>query len=157
LKEYRKLSDSPVLMMTALDDEENEIRAFANEADDYIVKPFSMQVMMERVKALLRRCGYLKKTLCFGDLAIYPESRKAEYTGIDLSLTPKEYEILILLAMNHSKVVTHEALLTRIWGYDFVGNEGIVHATMKRLRDKLPINLIKTLKGVGYSLGAAPK
>jgi len=152
LKEYRKISDFPVLMITALDDDENEIKAFINEADDYITKPFSMRVMVERVKALLRRNGLLKRELRFGDLIIYPDSRKTEYNGSELPLAPKEYEILFLLMQNSGKIIKHETLLTRIWGYDFDGNEGIVHATMKRLRDKLPVNLIKTVKGVGYCL-----
>ncbi|MDR2569714.1 MAG: response regulator transcription factor [Oscillospiraceae bacterium] len=152
LKEYRKISNSPVLMMTALDDDENEIRAFDNEADDYITKPFSMQVFLKHVEALLRRCGFLKKEIRVGNLIIYTEYYKAQYAGTDLTLPLKEYEILLLLAQNSGKVITHETLLTRIWGFDFDGNEGIVHATMKRLRDKLPVNLIKTVKGVGYCL-----
>jgi len=152
LQEYRKIADSPVLMMTALDDDENEIRAFVNEADDYITKPFSMQIMRERVKALLRRSGVLRKELRIGELVIFPEAHSAEYGGTDLALTRKEYDILFLLAQSKGKVITHEGLLTNIWGYDFEGNEGIVHATMKRLRNKLPVNLIKTVKGIGYEL-----
>lgn len=150
LKEYRKISDSPVLMMTALDDDENEMKAFINETDDYITKPFSMQIMVERVRALLRRSGLLKREIRVGALNIVLDSHKVEYEGIALPLTPKEYDILYLFANNAGKVITHETLLTRIWGYDFEGNEGIVHATMNRLRNKLPVNLIKTIKGVGY-------
>jgi len=152
LKEYRKLSDAPVLMMTALDDDGNEIRAFTNEADDYITKPFSMQVMVKRVEALLRRTGFLKKEICVGKLTLLPESHKAVYAGADIAITPKEYDILMLLAQNAGKVIPHETLLTRIWGYNFDGNEGVVHTTMKRLRDKLPASVIKTVKGVGYCL-----
>ena len=152
LREYRKISNSPVLMMTALDDDANEIKAFMNEADDYITKPFSMQIMRERVKALLRRSGVLKKEIRAGELVIFPEAFRAEYAGAELNLAPKEFEILFLLAGAKDKVISHETLLTTIWGYDFAGNEGIVHTTVKRLRDKLPVNLIRTVKGVGYEL-----
>lgn len=150
LKEYRKLSDAPVLIVTALDDDANEIRAFINEADDYITKPFSMRVMCERVKALLRRSGILRKELRLGELAIFPEARRAEYSGTELNLSPKEYDILFLLANSKGKIISHETLITNVWGYNFEGNEGIIHATVKRLRDKLPVNLIRTVKGAGY-------
>ncbi|MDR2531287.1 MAG: response regulator transcription factor [Oscillospiraceae bacterium] len=152
LKEYRKISETPVLMMTALDDDDNEIKAFTNEADDYITKPFSMQVFLKHIEALFRRSGILKKELRIGKLTVYTEAYRAEYAGSELTLAPKEYDILLLLAQNNGRVITHETLLTRIWGFDFEGNEGIVHATMNRLRNKLPTNFIKTVKGVGYCL-----
>jgi two-component system response regulator VanR len=152
LKELRKLHDTPVLMMTALDDDANEIKAFTNEADDYVTKPFTIEVLLKRAEALLRRSGVLKKEVCFGKLTLYPESYKAEYDGVDIGLTAKEFEILFLLIQNKNKVISHEGLLTKIWGYDFDGGEGTVHVNIKRLRDKLPVNIIKTVKGVGYCL-----
>ena len=152
LKELRKLHDTPVLMMTALDDDVNEIKAFTNEADDYVTKPFTIEVLLKRVEALLRRSGILKKEICFGKLTLYPESYKAEYDGADIGLTTKEFDILFLLLQNKNKVISHEGLLTKIWGYEFDGGEGIVHVNIKRLRDKLPVNIIKTVKGAGYCL-----
>lgn len=152
LKELRKLHDTPVLMMTALDDNENEIKAFSNEADDYVTKPFTIEVLLKRVEALLRRSGALKKEVCLGKLTLYPESYKAEYDGKDIGLTPKEFDILFLLLKNKNRVLTYESLLTKIWGYDFDGDERTVHVNIKRLRDKLPGDMIKTVKGVGYCL-----
>lgn len=152
LKELRKIHDTPVLMMTALDDEENELRAFTNEADDYVTKPFTIEVLLKRVEALLRRNGVLKKEVCFGKLTLYPQSNKAEYEGADIGLTSKEFDILFLLLQNKDKVVSYESLLTKIWGYDFAGGEGTVYVNIKRLRDKLPTDMIKTVKGVGYCL-----
>lgn len=152
LKELRKLHDTPVLMMTALDDDENEIKAFTNEADDYVTKPFTIEVLLKRVEALLRRSGVLKKEICFGNMTLYPESYKAEYNGVDVGLTTKEFDILFLLYQNKNRVMSYGGLLTKIWGYDFDGGEGAVHVNMKRLRDKLPANIIKTVKGVGYCL-----
>jgi two-component system response regulator VanR len=152
LKELRKLHDTPVLMMTALDDDENEIRAFTNEADDYVTKPFTIEILLKRVEALLRRSGVLRKEVCLGKLTLYPESCLAEYDGVDVGLTTKEFDILLLLLQNKDRVITYEGLLTKIWGYDFDGGEGIVHVNIKRLRDKLPAGIIKTIKGVGYCL-----
>jgi two-component system, OmpR family, response regulator VanR len=152
LKEIRRLSDVPVLMMTALGDDVYQLSAFSKEADDYVTKPFSMQILLKRVAALLRRSGVLKKEIYAGKLALFPESYTADYGGLDLRLTPREFEILLLLAQNKGRVIPHETLITRIWGYEYAGNEGIVHAHIKNLRGKLPANIIKTVKGVGYRL-----
>lgn len=152
LKAFRKIHDTPVLMMTALSDDDNQMKAFNNEADDYVTKPFSMQILVKRVVALLRRSGVLKKEIHVGDLTLYPETNNVEYDGNRITLTPKEFEFLLLFAQNKNKIIPHETLLVKIWGYDFDGNEGIVHANIKKLRDKLPKNIIKTVKGVGYCL-----
>ena len=152
LKEFRQINDTPVLMMTALSDDDNQLRAFENQADDYVTKPFSMQILVKRAEALLRRSGALKKEIQAGKLVLFPETYGAEYDGIKIMLTPKEYEILELFGRNTGKIITHETLLTRIWGYDFEGNEGIIHASIKKLRDKLPRGIIRTIKGVGYCL-----
>jgi two-component system response regulator VanR len=152
LKELRKIRDTPVLMMTALSDDDNQLRAFDNEADDYVTKPFSMQILVKRSEALLRRSGALKKEVQAGKLVLFPETYGVEYDYEKIILTPKEFEILELFVRNAGKIVNHEILLTRIWGYDFEGNEGIIHANMKKLRDKLPSGIIRTVKGVGYCL-----
>ena len=154
LKEFRKLGDTPVLMMTAAADDDNQLQAFNNHADDYVVKPFSMQILVKRAEAILRRSGALKKEVTTGKLTLYPESLETEFDGAKVALTPKEFEILELFARNAGKIITHETLLTRIWGYDFDGNEGIIHASVKKLRDKLPYKMIRTVKGVGYCLEA---
>ena len=152
LKELRQIHDTPVLMMTALSDDDNQLRAFDNQADDYVTKPFSMQILVKRVEALLRRSGALKKEIQAGKLLLFPETYGVEYDGEKIVLTPKEFEILEVFTRNAGKIITHETLLARIWGYDFEGNEGIIHASMKKLRDKLPCGIIRTIKGVGYCL-----
>jgi two-component system, OmpR family, response regulator VanR len=152
LKRLREIQDTPVLMMTALGDDSNQITAFTNEVDDYVVKPFSMPILIKRVEALLRRSGVLKKEIRLGKLLLYPETNKVLFAGERVSLTPKEFDILMLFVMNKDKIIPHETLLTRIWGYDFDGNEGIIHANIKKLRDKFAENIIKTVKGVGYCL-----
>ena len=157
LKELRKIHNTPVLMMTALSDDDSQLRAFENEADDYVTKPFSMPILIKRAEALLRRSGALKKEIHAGNLTLYPETYSIQYMDTRIPLTPKEFDILHFLVQNQGRIVPHETMLIRIWGYDFDGNEGIIHAAMKKLRDKLPVNLIRTVKGVGYCLEEHPR
>jgi len=152
LKEFRKISNAPVLMITALSDDASQLTAFQNEADDYVIKPFSMKILIKRVEALLRRSGVLQKEINVGKLSLNTEAYKAVYDSYEMPLTLREFEILLLLAQNKGKVISHETLLTKIWGYDYDGDESIVHTHIKNLRAKLPVNLIKTVRGVGYCL-----
>ncbi|MDR1536541.1 MAG: response regulator transcription factor [Clostridiales bacterium] len=152
LRELRKISNTPVLMMTALSDDDNQIRAFDAEADDYVTKPFKMQLLLKRVEALLRRSGALSKEVRFGKLTLLPEDFKAVYDNAELPLTLKEFEILMLLVQNRGHTLSHEIILSRIWGYDFDGDGSTVHTHIKNLRAKLPENIIKTVRGIGYRL-----
>ena len=152
LREFRKLNNTPILMMTALADDENQIRAFDAEADDYVTKPFKIQLLLKRVEALLRRSGALSKQIHCGKLTLYPDSFKAEYDGTDVALTLKEFEILLLLVQHKGRTLSHDTILSRVWGYDYNGDEGAVHTHMKNLRAKLPENIIKTVRGVGYRI-----
>jgi two-component system response regulator VanR len=154
LRELRKISDAPVLMITALSGDSHEINAFDNLADDYLTKPFSMPILLKRVEALLRRSGSLQNQMQVGDLSIYPASCKACWEGRELGLTLREFEILLLLAGRRGTVVSHETILTRLWGYDYAGNEGTIHTHIKNLRAKLPRNIIRTIRGLGYTMEA---
>jgi len=154
LREFRKLNNTPVLMMTALSDDDNQIKAFDAEADDYVTKPFKMQIFLKRVEALLRRSGALSKDINYGKLILTPEDYRAVYDGLELTLTLKEFEILMLFVKNKNKTLPHETILTRVWGYDFDGGESTVHTHIKNLRAKLPENIIKTVRGIGYRLEA---
>jgi two-component system response regulator VanR len=152
LQEFRKLNNTPILMMTALSDDENQIKAFDAEADDYVSKPFKIQILLKRVEALLRRSGTLAKELRCGKLTLLPEDFKATYNGEDVPLTLKEFEVLTLLTQNKGRTLTHEIILSRVWGYDFDGDASTVHTHIKNLRAKLPEYIIKTVRGVGYRL-----
>jgi two-component system response regulator VanR len=154
LREFRKLNDTPVLMMTALSDDENQIRAFDEQADDYVAKPFKIQLLLKRVEALLRRSGALAKELKCGKLTLLPEEFRALHDGGELPLTVKEFEILLLFVRNKGRTLTHEVILSRVWGYAYEGDAGTVHTHVKNLRAKLPANVIKTIRGVGYRLEA---
>lgn len=152
LREFRKLNNTPVLMMTALSDEENQIKAFDAEVDDYVTKPFKIQLLLKRVEALLRRSGALAKEVRCGKLTLLPEDFKVTYNGEEIVLTLKEFEILMLLVQNRGRTLSHEIILSRVWGYDFDGDGSTLHTHIKNLRAKLPENIIKTVRGVGYRL-----
>ena len=156
LKEFRKLNDTPILMMTALSDDDNQIRAFDAEADDYVIKPFKIQLLLKRVEALLRRSGAISKEIRFRKLTVLPEEFKTFYDGTEIPLTIKEFEILLLLLQYKDRTLSHETLLSRIWGYDFVGDYSIVHTHIKNLRAKLPESIIKNVRGIGYRIKADP-
>jgi two-component system response regulator VanR len=111
-----------------------------------------MPILVKRVEALLRRSGALQSELRYGDLTLLPESYKACWAGVELPLTLREFEILLLLVNNEAKVITHETLLSKVWGYDYDANEGTVHTHIKNLRAKLPTNIIRTIRGVGYTV-----
>jgi two-component system response regulator VanR len=152
LRNFRRVSDAPVMMITALSGEGSQIRAFDNLADDYIQKPFSMRVLLKRVEALLRRSGVLEKEIRRGELLLNRERFKASWKGAELPLTLREFEILALLAADEGRVISHETLLGKIWGSDYDASEGTVHTHIKNLRAKLPENIIRTVRGVGYAL-----
>jgi len=152
LKEFRKTNDVPVMMITALGGDNPQLKAFDNLADDFVAKPFSMQVLLKRVEALLRRSGAFQKEIKIGDLRLNKETFKAFWKDQELPLTLREYEILCLLANYENRVLPHDTLLTKIWGYDYYSSEGTLHTHIKNLRAKLPQNIIKTVRGVGYSL-----
>jgi two-component system response regulator VanR len=152
LREFRKLNNTPVLMMTALSDDASQIKAFDAEADDYVTKPFKIQLLLKRAEALLRRSGALAKEIRHGKLTLLPEDFKAVYGGAELLLTLKEFEILMLFVQNKGRTLTHEIILSRVWGYEFDGDGSTVHTHIKNLRAKLPENIIKTVRGIGYRL-----
>jgi len=155
LKSIRSNNDVPVLIMTALTDDSEQLTAFNNEADDYVTKPFSMRILVKRAEALLRRSGALQKEFRNGRLVLNTESYKVMYDGEEISLTLREFEILLLLVKNKGKVVSHDNMIAKVWGYDFSGDEGTVHTHIKNLRAKLPEGIIKTVRGIGYSVEAS--
>jgi two-component system response regulator VanR len=152
LKELRSLNNTPVLMLSALSDSNNQIKSFDNEADDYVTKPFEIQLLLKRVEALLRRSGALSKEIRYNSIVLYPEDYKAVCDEKEIPLTLKEFEILLLLMQNKNRTMSHEAIMSRVYGYDFDRLENTVQAHIKNLRAKLPTGIIKTVRGVGYRL-----
>ena len=152
LKELRSLNNTPVLMLSALTDDGNQIRSFDNEADDYVTKPFKIQLLLKRVEALLRRSGALSKDIHFGGIILYPEDVKVVHNGKEIPLTLKEFEILHLLVQNKNRTMSQDTIMSRVYGYDFDRTGNSVQAHIKNIRAKLPVDIIKTVRGVGYRL-----
>lgn len=151
----REESEIPIIMLTALTDEEDQIRAFDEKVDDFISKPFSFVLLIRRVEAILRRCESSKKKenkLEFENIILNKDTYKAFVDGEDAELTLKEFNILNLLIANYPTVLKREILMDKVWGYDYYGDMRIIDAHMKNLRKKIKYDYIKTVKGVGYVL-----
>jgi len=157
-KEIRKSSQLPIIMLTAKGEEVDRIIGLELGADDYIVKPFSPREVVARIKAVLRRTQEQQEhsdgQLSFNGLTIDLKSYTVTLRGEPVVCTPKEIEILHMLASNPGQVFTREQLLNRVWGYDFAGETRTVDTHIKRIRAKLESTglgwSIKTIYGVGY-------
>ncbi|GAA0327721.1 response regulator transcription factor [Oceanobacillus sp. FSL W7-1293] len=164
-EELKKEKDTPVIMLTARGEESNRVQGFEVGADDYIVKPFSPREAVLRVKAILRRVSNLnyqqsdttaKNLLVFPHLTIDHDGHRVTADNQEVSLTPKEYELLCFLANSPDKVFNREQLLKEVWQYEFFGDLRTVDTHVKRLREKLnsvsseAAKMIVTVWGIGY-------
>ena len=154
LELIRKESLVPVLMVTARDSVEDQVRGFHFQADDYIPKPFDMPVLLCKIAAVLRRTGRTeqKKDLVYGGLKLDEEGHHLFNEGQEVELTQKEFDLLRLFLKNSGRVFTRQNLLDQVWGEDYFGDERIVDTHIKNLRKKLGNQLIETVRGVGYRL-----
>ena len=153
----RRVSNVPILMITAKDEDADRILGLDVGADDYIIKPFSPGEVMARIRAVLRRLPAQSgsETLVIGSLTIHLPSLSVSLSGHKLSLTRKETELLYTLAASPGRVFTRDNLLTLVWGYEHVGNYRAVDSHIKRLRQKLDVCEhdffdIATVWGAGY-------
>ena len=153
-KMIRKNSTVPIIFLSALNEEENQVKGFELECDDYITKPFSFNLLIKRVEAVLRRStkSNSEETLHFEDLNLNLNTYTVEVDGETIELTLKEFNILKTLIEKYPQVITRENLLDSIWGYDYYGDTRIVDAHIKNLRKKIKLQYIKTVKGIGYTL-----
>lgn len=164
-EEIRERSATPIILLTAKGEEANRVQGFELGADDYIVKPFSPREVVLRVKAILRRSQAFspasnvstsKDLVVFQHLMIDHDAHRVTAEGIEVNLTPKEYELLYFLAKSPDKVFDREQLLKEVWHYDFFGDLRTVDTHVKRLREKLnrvsenAAKMIVTVWGVGY-------
>lgn len=144
-----------VIFLTALGDEENEIKGFDLRADDYISKPFSFNILIKRVEAVLRRKNKEiseDEVLKFEGLKLELQTFKSYVDEVEIELTLKEFNILKLMISSYPTVVSREKLIEKIWGYDYFGDTRVIDAHMKNIRKKIKKDYIKTIKGVGYVL-----
>lgn len=144
--------DTAVIMLTALEDETSQVKAFNLYADDYIIKPVSPIILLKRMETILRRTASnpASTTAFQNGLSLKEESYSAYYHGEKLPLTLSEYLLLHTLYQSPERVFTREQLILRIFNEDYIGNDRIIDAHVKNLRKKLPVPCIKTVIGVGY-------
>ena len=140
----RARSDVPVVMLTALDGEEEQLRGYDLRIDDYVTKPFSMPLLLRKIAAILRRCGDReeRRVLAYRDLTLDLDAYRAERDGRDLELTNREFECLRELIQNQGRVMTYQMLVQRIWNYDYLGDERVIYSHIKNLRRKLQASRI---------------
>ena len=159
-REVRKVSNIPIIMLTAKDETFDKVLGLELGADDYIVKPFDTKELVARIKAVLRRFQTVdnpgaSKELSFPGLTINISQYTVTYLGRPLEMPPKELELLYFLASHPGTVFTREQLLEQVWGYDFFGDSRTVDVHVKRIRDKLVGSeelgwAVRTVWGVGY-------
>ncbi len=149
----RRVSRVPIIMLTARGDESDIVGGFEVGADDYVVKPFSPKELLVRIRALLAR-AYPEKgsKVTIGALSLDKESQQATLQNLPLSLTPKEFDLLLLLMENSQKTYSREQLLTEVWDYEFLGDARTVDTHVKQIREKLGAHrgIIATVWGKGY-------
>ena len=150
----RNESSTPVILLTALDDEDNQMKGFNLLADDYITKPFSMPLVLKRIEAVLRRTrsGEKSSLLVYQNVQLDTENYKVFVEGKEVTLTAREFDILRLLMENQGRVFTREQLLDIIWNYDYLGDDKIINTHIKNIRKKLGVDCIETIRGVGYRI-----
>ncbi len=152
----RQKSDIPIIMLTAMDSEQEQIRGLDLQVDDYITKPFSMPILLRKIAAVLRRSSKqndIPQIMHYKDLTLDLDGYKV-YTGEEnIDLTPREFEILRELLKHKGRILTRQNLLQTLWNYEFFGEERIIDTHIKNLRKKLgAADYIETIRGVGYRI-----
>lgn len=151
----RQEAQTPIILLTALDTEDDQIKGFDLLADDYITKPFSIKLVLKRVEALFRRTEAADMdtdTIRYKKLQISAKQRQVLVSGAEVILTQSEFDILLLFLKNQGRVFTRDELLNLVWGYEFIGEEKSVNFHIMNLRKKLGVDYIETVRGVGYKI-----
>ena len=152
----RKQSQVPIIMLTALGGEEEQIRRLDLQVDDYITKPFSVPILIRKIAAVLWRSGQTQeeghKTIAYQNLLLDLDNYTAMVDGTAYELIQREFEVLRELLTHQGRIMTRQNLLDKLWRYDFYGDERVVDTHIKNLRKKLGIEFIQTVRGVGYKI-----
>ncbi|MGL4798274.1 MAG: response regulator transcription factor [Cellulosilyticaceae bacterium] len=153
-REIRKVSEVPIIFLTAKGDEDDQVYGYEIGADDYVTKPFSLAVLGAKVASNIKRAKgiIIEEKLLVGDIMIDCKEHKVYVKGQEVGLAPKEYEMLLYLVQNKNQIITREQLIVRLWGYDFEGNDRVIDTHMKKLRKALGecSIYIHTVIKVGY-------
>jgi len=155
VREIRKSSQVPVIMLSARGEEYDKVLGFECGVDDYVVKPFSSKEIMLRINAILRRTGAessVNSVFTKGDLTVDLSAYKVYIDGLQIELAPKLYDLLFFLIRNKNIAMPREKILTEVWGYDYYGDDRTLDTHMKLLRKALGkcASSITTLRGLGY-------
>lgn len=151
----RKQSQIPIIMLTALDSESDQVKGLDLQADDYITKPFSMPILLRKIAAVLRRSNRNSDdnvSIHYKDLILDLDGYKVYIKNVEYDLTQREFEVLRELLYHQGKVLSRQYILNTLWKYDFYGDERVVDTHIKNLRKKLNIDYIETIRGVGYKI-----
>lgn len=155
-EKIRAFSGTPIIMLSALGEEYDRIHGFETGVDDYVVKPFSPKELMMRVSAVLKRSnksnGASADRFTYKGLCVDFSARTVEIDGERINMTPKEYDLFFFMVKNKGLALTRETLISKVWGYDFFGDDRTLDTHIKLLRKSLKdyANLVVTLRGVGY-------
>ncbi|MGP9799948.1 response regulator transcription factor [Rheinheimera sp. NSM] len=160
LQQLRSWCGIPVIVISARHSEQDKVQALDNGANDYVTKPFSAAELMARIRANLRKVASAQQVFAFGEVQLDPVSRTVQRGGQPVHLTKTEYDILLLLMRHADKVLTHNQILTQVWGKTYTERPEYVRVHMAQLRQKLEANpaapaFLKTEPGVGYRLTVA--
>lgn len=156
----RKNSNIPIIILTALTDEESQLKGFDKLADDYITKPFSMPIVLKHIEAIFRRTDNNNETsniLKYKNMILNTENYEVYVDNQKVSLTYREFEILKIFLENQGKVFSRDNILNSIWNYDYFGDDKIVNTHIKNIRKKLGYEYIETVRGVGYKIDKEDK
>lgn len=158
--EIRQRSETPIVIISARGEERDQVRALDGGANDYVTKPFREAELLARLRAVLRsaaRAGSFGESIKIGPLQVFPLEHKVHLSGVEVTLTPTEYNLVQTLAREAGRVVTHRRLLKEVWGADYVDDVQYLRVFMKQIRQKLEQDptkprLFVTAPGVGYRL-----
>lgn len=155
-RQIRKTNEAAIIMLTAKEDIDDRVAGLDVGADDYVVKPFAFKELMARVRAVLRRHGNkFADILTFHGITLDRGTHIVTYDEQTIEMTPREFDLLELFLMHPRQVLTRDTILSRIWGYDYFGDDNIIEVYIRHLREKLndnPPHLLQTVRGVGYTL-----
>ena len=153
-RRLRKVKQTPVIMLTARDEIMDKVNGLQVGADDYLAKPFAMEELLARIKALLRRVNMQKHNLeySYGEIRVDPTRHLVTFKNVGYPLTVTEFDLLLLLVQNGGKVVSRNEILDQVWGYDEAVTTNVVEVYIRYLRNKIPGINIETVRGVGYCL-----
>lgn len=154
LRKIKSKGNTPVILTTARGEEEDRVFGLELGADDYMVKPISMRELILRVGLRINNRGSKVKGLIFDTMSIFEEKRMVIENGVDINLTPKEFDLLLFLCKNPNQVFKREQLLDKVWSYDFMGDTRTVDTHIKNLREKIDFcnKNLRTVWGVGYKI-----